>query len=158
MADKRYRTEYIYGSEAPKRLYAEPERVPRKRRVSTEEQHRQESIAIEREGNRKVGVLFTLLVTFAIAVMALSCVKYITVINTKSTSTSKAAALESELQVLREDNAQTKLSIDTSIDYDYIYRVATEELGMVYAGEDQIIHYQSGESEYVMQFFDIPKN
>ena len=28
---------------------------------------------------------------------------------------------------------------------------------MVYASEDQIINYKSGESEYVMQFKDIPE-
>lgn len=162
MAEKRYRTEYIYGSEAPARRYDEPERVPRKRRTLTEEElrrkKRQEGIEVQKEKAGRIGVLFTMFVAAAIAAMFIASVRYISLINTKNANAGKVSALESELQVLKEDNAQTKLSIDTSIDYDYIYRVATEELGMIYAGEDQIIKYQSGESEYVMQFFDIPEN
>ena len=29
---------------------------------------------------------------------------------------------------------------------------------MIYASEEQIIKYKSGESEYVMQFSDVPNN
>ena len=67
------------------------------------------------------------------------------------------STLQAQLEDLKIENDQKELSIDTSIDYEYIYNVAVEELGMVYASEDQIINYKSGESEYVMQFKNIPE-
>ena len=46
--------------------------------------------------------------------------------------------------------------INTSLDLDYVYRVATEELGMVYPNKNQVILYNKTESEYVRQYEDIP--
>ena len=66
------------------------------------------------------------------------------------------AALQSEIAELKELNDQKQLAIDTSIDYDYIYKVATEELGMMHAESDQIVRYESGESEYVIQYMNVP--
>jgi hypothetical protein len=36
--------------------------------------------------------------------------------------------------------------------------VATKELGMVHASADQVISYESGESEYVIQYGNVPVN
>ena len=47
--------------------------------------------------------------------------------------------------------------INTSIDLDNIYKIATEELGMVYANKDQVRMYNKTESEYVRQYEDIPE-
>ena len=40
---------------------------------------------------------------------------------------------------------------------DNIYKIATEELGMVYANKDQVRMYNKTESEYVRQYEDIPE-
>ncbi len=64
--------------------------------------------------------------------------------------------LEQELDALRSENDITQTRINTSVDLDYVYRVATEELGMVYAGKDQVLMYHQTESEYVRQYEDIP--
>ena len=48
------------------------------------------------------------------------------------------------------------MSINTSVDLDYVYQVATGELGMVRARESQILKYDKAESEYVRQNEDIP--
>ena len=44
------------------------------------------------------------------------------------------------------------------MDLDYIYDVATKELGMVYANKDQILLYDKTESEYVRQYEDVPEH
>ena len=49
-------------------------------------------------------------------------------------------------------------SINTSLNLDEVYRIATEELGMVYPSKDQVILYNKTESEYVRQYEDIPKH
>ena len=55
------------------------------------------------------------------------------------------------------ENRSLASKINTCTDLDYIYQVATEELGMVYPGEDQVIVYDRTESEYVRQYENIPE-
>ena len=64
--------------------------------------------------------------------------------------------LELELDALKDENDTLETRINTAVDLDYVYKVATEELGMVYANKDQVLLYQQTESEYVRQYEDIP--
>ena len=61
------------------------------------------------------------------------------------------------MEQLKAENDALETRINTSIDLDYIYKVATEELGMVYANRNQVRLYDKTESEYVRQYEDIPK-
>ena len=158
MADNRYNTEYMYGSEAPQRRADVPVRVPRRKNgnVSQERQRQAQDRRIE-ENRARATRVGGVLIAAAIGVMLFTCTNYVSLINAKSTNAGKISTLQAQLEELKIENDQKELSIDTSIDYEYIYNVAVEELGMVYASEDQIINYKSGESEYVMQFKDIPE-
>lgn len=42
------------------------------------------------------------------------------------------------------------------VDLEEIRRIATEELGMTYAAKDQVVLYESEESDYVRQYEEIP--
>ena len=66
--------------------------------------------------------------------------------------------LEKEIETLKTNNDALETRIETSVDLDYVYQVATEELGMVYANKDQVRLYNKTESEYVRQYEDIPKH
>ncbi len=161
MAD--YREDYMYGSEAPQRRYDdEPVRVPRKRVPFTKEERRKQQAQMYAAENRRkasrFGGLYTALITVAVAATLFTCVNYITLINNKSDNSKQITELQNQLSDIKAANDQTQLTIDTSVDYDYIYNVATEKLGMVYASPDQIIMYHSGESEYVIQYSNIPEN
>ena len=57
-----------------------------------------------------------------------------------------------------EKNNAAELKLQSGVDLDYIYRVATEELGMVPAGQEQIRLYDRVESRYVRQNESIPEN
>ena len=61
------------------------------------------------------------------------------------------------LEKKKADNDALETRINTSIDLDNIYKIATEELGMVYANKDQVRMYNKTESEYVRQYEDIPE-
>ncbi len=156
----RYNEEYVYGSEAPARKAAPvrkeaPVRVPRRQE---HEESRSERYA--RENIRKAsrfGGVYTLFITAAVSVMLFVCVNYISVINTRTDNSKEIIKLQEQLNDLKEANDQTQLSIDTSIDYDYIYRVATDELGMVYADQEHVVNYKSGESQYVIQYSNVPE-
>ncbi len=49
-----------------------------------------------------------------------------------------------------------KQKINTDTNLDYVYKVATEELGMVYANSNQVVLYDKTDNEYVRQYDDIP--
>ncbi len=57
-----------------------------------------------------------------------------------------------------DENDALETSINTSIDLNEIYEIATKELGMVYAKKDQVLLYDKTESEYVRQYEDIPEH
>ncbi len=153
---------YIRGSAAPKRIDEVPVRIPRRQEQLSEEEQRRKRTERNVQRNRakatRIGGLFTLLIVGAMAVMLFTCAKYIALTNSKSDNAKKITALQDELGELKESNDRKEQMIDTSIDYEYIYNVATDKLGMIYASEDQIVKYPGGESEYVIQFRDVPKN
>jgi len=65
-------------------------------------------------------------------------------------------ALQSQLQTVQEQNNSLKESLNKTIDLDEIYQIATGRLGMVYAGEDQVIYYDSSNNDYIRQYESIP--
>ncbi len=67
------------------------------------------------------------------------------------------ASLEMQLENLRKENDDNYTRIMTSVDLDYIKEVAVNELGMVYANEDQVILYDGGTRDYVRQNEEIPE-
>ena len=68
----------------------------------------------------------------------------------------KIIELKSTLNSLKDDNDALESDINASIDYNALYNTAVNELGMVYPGKDQVITYNSKESEYVKQYKDVP--
>lgn len=150
---------YVYGSEAPARQIDEPVRIPRRHKPLTKEELRRKQAERYAEENRRragrFGFIYTAFVTLAIAITMVSCISYVKVQNTRTNNVAVINSLKNELADLKEANDQKKLAIDSSINYDYIYKIATEELGMVHAGKDQVVKYQSGESEYVIQYSNI---
>ena len=67
-------------------------------------------------------------------------------------------SLETRLEQLKNENDALEQSIDTSVDLNYVYDVAINELGMVHAGENNTIRYDKTESGYVRQYESITKN
>ena len=164
---KNYRNGYVYGTAA--RELAEPSRkefetirehetVQRRRNLSKEEQREQLKKHYAQENIRKaskIGALYTLFIAAAVGVTFFVCAQYIMIINQGNEQSSRIVALQEEYNAIREENDQKKLSIDTAVDYNYIYDVATKELGMIHAGSEHVVKYESGESEYVIQYTDV---
>ena len=65
--------------------------------------------------------------------------------------------LEQQVENQRAENNTLETRINTSVNLDHIYKVATEELGMVYPDDSQVIYYDQTEREYVQQYESIPK-
>ena len=56
----------------------------------------------------------------------------------------------------RADNDAAEKRIETAVDLSTIKDIAMNQLGMSYAGPDQIIHYTVDKEDYMNQFEDIP--
>lgn len=100
---------------------------------------------------------YVLMLTLA-AVCALSiCVSYLHIQSTIASRIHNIEKLEQNLEKIKSENDALQTAIHTDIDLDYVYKVATEELGMVYANRSQVLLYDKTESEYVRQYEDIPR-
>lgn len=157
---------YVSGSTATK-LQAAPARKPDnyespKRRHDADyerrEQERREQLKRQQKINNAShkNLLYTATVTGIVVLIFIACLQYLHLQATVKTSASEISKLQSQLNDLKERNDELEVQVNANIDYDELYRIATEELGMVYPEKKQIIQYDSGISEYVKQYGDIP--
>ena len=129
-----------------------------------EERHyrrQEESHAYRVERDQKIQyttVIYMMFLTIAAAMVLWSCVTYLQLQAETTSRVKNIAALETELEDLKKENDDNYTRIMTSVDLDYIRDVAINELGMVYANEDQVILYDGGTKDYVRQSQDVPKD
>ena len=103
-------------------------------------------------------VIYMLFLTVAAAMVLWSCVNFLQLQAESTSRVKNIAALETELEDLKKENDDNYTRIMTSVDLDYIRDVAINELGMVYADEDQVILYDGGTKDYVRQSQEVPKD
>ena len=136
----------------------------REQKAKARERRFNEKYAPKPEDTRKLvkvsvkssfGLLFTATLVVCVGMIYHSLRGYIDV-NVEATQKAKyITTLERELSQKVADNDNYEIVINSSIDYDEIYRVATEEMGMVYVSQSQICTYNMPENEYVEQYKDI---
>ena len=100
---------------------------------------------------------FVIMLTIAAICTLYLCVNYLQLQSTVAARLNNIEALEKRIETIVADNDALETRINTSVDLDYVYKVATEELGMVYANKNQVRLYNRTESEYVRQYEDIPE-
>ncbi|MCI8275496.1 MAG: cell division protein FtsL [Lachnospiraceae bacterium] len=100
---------------------------------------------------------FVMLLAFASALMLAVCVYYLQVRVSIYGRTGNIQTMEQELKELKDANEAARSRIEAASDIKQIYKTATEELGMVYPEDSQIIRYDRTESEYVQQYEKIPE-
>lgn len=154
--DKRYYNSYNFDGNAARNLQVVPDH-----NVEIEPLRRQQpdrSVQKRRKANPGMDAITFLFFAFAIALTFYTCIEYL---NKQSSITQKektVVELESQLMKLENDNKAALSQLNTSLDLNYIYQVATKELGMVYPDKNQVITYESTVSDYVRQYEDIPES
>ncbi|MDU4977786.1 MAG: septum formation initiator family protein, partial [Hungatella hathewayi] len=111
-----------------------------------------------REKALQMDLPYVIMLTIAAVCTLYLCVNYLHLQSSITTRIHTIENLEAELEMLKTENDALQTNINTSVDLDHVYKVATEELGMVYANKNQILQYDKTESEYVRQNEDIPKH
>ena len=146
--------EYVYGNTAramePIHKEKKHQQKPVRRKVVSYTVWRNQEKALH------MNLPYVILLTMAAFCVLVICVNYLQVQSTIGTRLAHIEELERSVEQMKAENDATETRINTSIDLDYIYKVATEELGMVYANRNQVLLYDKTESEYVRQYEDIP--
>ena len=151
---------YVHGSAAPK-MEAAPvgrpgprdreDRVRRhKRRLTNQQVRKNQQKAL------RIDLPYLVMLVAGSCCTLFICINYLQAQTTMTRRMDRIEKLEKELDSLRAENDTLQTRINTSVDLDHIYKVATEELGMVYAGKNQVRMYHQTESEFVRQYEDIP--
>lgn len=151
--DSKGRTGYVEGA-AVRKLHkvSEPAQRERRERRRQPEVHR-----ASRKSAQSLGLGYVFFLTAACALTMWICVGYLQLQADNTARVKNIAALESQLSDLKQDNDDEYNRVVTSVDLEKIRDIAINELGMVYAQEDQVVLYDSQGSDYVRQYADIPE-
>ena len=74
-----------------------------------------------------------------------------------TSSQKKIASLESELAEVKKVNADDLNRIETSVNLEEIRDIAINELGMIYATQENVVLYKNTSQNYVSQYDDVPQ-
>ena len=100
---------------------------------------------------------FTIFVVAASLVFLFACSMVLEqrALNIKNQKT--IASLENDLTELKKENADTLNRIESSINLEEIREIAINELGMVYATEENVVLYKNTSQNYVSQYEQVPE-
>ena len=150
---------YVGGSAAPK---LEPQREERRQvRQQPKKRARNQAAKGQRRSQAKalgLNLPYVLMLSAASLVTVVLCVNYLHQQSILTERMNDIEQKETSLETLRSENDALETNINASMDLNEIYRIATEELGMVYAGKNQVLLFDKTESQYVRQNEDIPEH
>jgi cell division protein FtsL len=139
-------SEYIRGTSV---------RKPQKTRRPQSDRVQQPQVQ-RRHRNMSLGYLIFL--SLAMVLMVGTLAWYISLQSEIKNSVKNIAALESQLNNLKQDNDEAYNRANGNVDLDEVKRIAIQEYGMTYATEGQIVRYSDGGgNDYVRQLAPIPE-
>jgi hypothetical protein len=109
-----------------------------------------------RENALRMNLGYVIFLAAAASILVFCCAKYIRLQADITGRARNIATLENQLEMSKASNDDTYNKLISSVDLEHIRSVAIEELGMIYATEDQVILYTSHDSDYVRQYKNVP--
>ena len=138
---------YVYGNTV--RKVNRPQNQPGPLHVHEPERKRRHHMSL--------GYLLFLSVMVMFIVVTLSW--YISLRSQITNSAKNIAALESQLNTLKQENDEAYNRANGNVDLEEVKRIAIQEYGMTYASEGQIVTYSDGGgNDYVRQVAPIPQS
>ncbi|MDO4438666.1 MAG: cell division protein FtsL [Eubacteriales bacterium] len=134
----------------------EPQVTPRKRIRPEDRPVGRPVHHVQEEKSLSMDLPFLLILILAVLSTLVICYNYLNLNASINAHMDNIKSMETRLEKLRTENDALEQSIDNSVDLNYVYQVAVNELGMVHAGSDNVILYDKTESEYVRQYENIP--
>jgi len=155
-----YRTSYVNGNVARK-LTVVPD-LDRQEHAGTHSRpQRQPQIQPKRQPGKQPKAMqpisFGSLLVLAAASIATVyvCIEYLKLQYEVTAIDKTIVSMEKQLKTLTDENDAAYEAINTAFDLDYVYRVAVDELGMVYPKDNTVITYKSGGVDFVRQYEDM---
>lgn len=148
---------YIEGN-AARKLNTVPQREvrPERRPEAERERKTNERVAKNTRRARAFDLRYTAALVVATVFLFGACVNMLSLQAEITEQRRQIAMLESNLNDLKDTNDETGKRLDSSVDLTEVYDFATQELGMVYPGNDQVVSYKASNPDYVKQFKDVP--
>ena len=143
----RERDEYVYGNTARALRPVQVDEPPEKKLSHRARRNR------ERATHMNFG--YVLFLTLAIVATGIGCLQYLKLQSEITNSVKRISILESRLNEIRAENDDTESRIKGTVGLEEIKKRAMSELGMQYATPDQIVKYESDDTDYVRQYIDI---
>lgn len=154
MDSRKYERNYYIEGNTARQLDAVPVREERPKR---QREHRvNERIGKNSRRARAFDLKYTWALTVATVFLFASCVNMLTLQADITEQRRQIAMLERGLTELTDTNNETSKRLESSVDLTKVYDVATNELGMVYPQNGQVVSYEATNPDYVKQFKDIP--
>ena len=154
-----YGTAYQSGTAAPA-LPQIPDKELRRERQEQIRKARQDveaRVLEKRHERREFSRVQILVLTAAMAVLIASVSLFIVRVSVKESTRNAIESLEREIQTVHHENVILKNRRNAGIDYDRVYTIATEELGMTSPMKQQVVYYEQPDLEFVHKYGDIPK-
>ena len=142
--------EQAVPDEMPQRHYA-----PEKSRPKTRQKALDRRRARARAFQMNMGYVGFLSIA-AVACLFI-CVNYLKLQAQVTESRKEISRMESSYSDLKLSNDAAYSKAVSSVDLDAIRDIAINELGMVYANQDQIVTYDKQDKDYVRQYEEVPK-
>ncbi len=139
--------EYVYGNTA-RALRPVQVEEPKEKKLSNRARRNR-----ERATHMNFGYVFFL--TLAIVATGIGCLQYLKLQSEITNSVKRISVLESQLNEIKAENDDTESRIKGTVGLEEIKRRAMNELGMQYATPEQIVKYDSDDTDYVRQYIDI---
>ncbi|MBQ8086204.1 MAG: hypothetical protein IJ232_08890 [Lachnospiraceae bacterium] len=152
--DERNREYYYIEGNAARKLNTVPVREEQPER----KKERKVNQRIQKNANRAKAfdLGYTIALMTATAILFVSCISMLTLKANVTEQRRQISMLESNLNALTDSNNETSKRLESSVDLTKIYDVATNDLGMVYPGNGQVLSYEASNPDYVKQFKDVP--
>lgn len=152
-----YTHSYIEGNTVRK-LEAAPD-YRREQEEKRREAERRKNRRVARRNQERashMNLRYVAFLTLSLLLVGGSSVVYIRLQTNITGHLNTISALESDIAALRADNDALEKRIETSVDLKNVKDRALNELGMVYASPEQIVHYTIDKEDYMNQYEDIP--
>ena len=153
--------EQAVPEEMPGRHHAPEKRqqTPKRKTSQSRPKTRQKAVARRRARARAFQMnkgYVTFLSIVAVACLFI-CVNYLKLQAQVTESRKQISRMESSYSDLKLSNDAAYSKAVSSVDLDKIHDIAINELGMVYANQDQIVTYEKQDKDYVRQYEEVPK-
>ena len=153
--------EQTVPEEMPGRHHAPEKRqqTPKRKTSQSRPKTRQKAVARRRARARAFQMNKGYVTFLSIAAVAclFICVNYLKLQAQVTESRKQISRMESSYSDLKLSNDAAYSKAVSSVDLDKIRDIAINELGMVYANQDQIVTYEKQDKDYVRQYEKVPK-